>query len=81
MKTTYRDQNGNLVFVSPGISDGTVWMTVRQKPGKTGTRRLTTKALPLRDTEMEAQADLDAYAKTKGFPEVPSTDSRARHNQ
>ncbi len=60
--TVYKDFQGNKVFVSPGISSGNVWMTVKQKPGKTGTKRVVTKNLPLRDTREAAQADLDRWA-------------------
>lgn len=67
MKRLYKDDKENLVFVSCGISDGNVWMTVKQKSGKVGTKRLVSNALPLRNTEAEAQADLDNYAISKGW--------------
>lgn len=70
MKTVYQDGLGNLVYVSPGISDGKVWMTVRQAPGKSGTKRVKSPMLPLRENEAKAQADLDAYAKAKGWKKV-----------
>lgn len=70
MKTVYQDGLGNLVYVSPGISDGKVWMTVRQAPGKSGTKRVKSPMLPLRETEEKAQADLDKYAKLKRFSRV-----------
>ena len=63
----YRDDSGCLVFVSSGISGGTVWMTVRQKKPHAGTHRIVSPRLPLRDTPEEAQQDLDAYAQTKGW--------------
>lgn len=69
-KTYYRDMLGNLVYVSPGISDGNVWMTVRQPPGKPVTKRIKSPVLPLRKTQELAQKDLDAYAKQKGFSRV-----------
>lgn len=64
---TYIDENGRLIFVSPGISSGNVWITVYQKNPRGGTHRLKSKALPQRKTQAEAQADLDAYAKAKGW--------------
>jgi hypothetical protein len=55
-----------LVYVSSGISGGEWWLTVyRALTG--GTHRIKSKTLPLRDTRQEAQADLDAYAATKGW--------------
>lgn len=70
MKKVYKDENGCLVFVSSGISKGASWMTVRQNGQGSGTHRIKSKALPLRETEEEAQADLDRYAKKKGWEEV-----------
>ena len=63
----YRDDSGSLVFVSSGISGGTVWMTVRQKKPHAGTHRIASPRLPLRAAPEEAQRDLDAYAQAKGW--------------
>lgn len=66
----YYDKNGALVFVSCGISDGTVWITVRQKTIRAGTHRIKSPSLPKRSTKAEAQADLDAYALKHGWSEA-----------
>jgi len=67
----YRDENGFRVFVSCGIAtDGKTWLTVRQKKAWKGTHRIKSPALPIRKTLAEAQKDLDAYAKTKGWEPV-----------
>lgn len=67
----YRDENRAKVFVSSGIAtDGKTWLTVRQKPGKHGTHRIKSPALPIRDSLAKAQADLDAYAKKKKWEAV-----------
>jgi hypothetical protein len=69
---TYIDKLGAEVFVSPGIaSDGKTWMTVRQERNKFGTHRIVSKALPIRQSEAKAQADLDAYASKKGWRRIP----------
>ena len=65
MSKQYYDENGALIFASCGISDGSKWMTVRQKTTRSGTHRIKTKRLPIRATRDEAQADLDAYAREK----------------
>ena len=65
MYQSYYDDNGALVFTACGISNGTDWMTVRQKTPKAGTHRIKTPRLPIRSTRDEAQVDLDAYAKSK----------------
>lgn len=62
MPKQYYDENGALVFVSCGISDGSKWMSVRQKTMRSGTHRVKSPALPIRATQTEAQFDLDAYA-------------------
>jgi len=64
---TYIDDKGRLLFVSPGISGGETWMTCYTKPGGKGSHRLKSPSLPLRNTREEAQADLDIYARGKGY--------------
>lgn len=61
----YKDFEGNLIFVSPGISGGSVFMTVKQKPGKKGTKRVKSKYLPLRESKDLAQLDLDRWAEER----------------
>ncbi len=70
MSKKYYDENGALVFVSCGISSGSVWMTVRQKTIRSGTHRIKSKALPTRATPADAQTDLDAYALKRGWDEA-----------
>lgn len=70
MSKEYYDDNGALVFVSSGISKGDKWMTVRQKKPTSGTHRIKSPKLPVRDTREEAQLDLDAYALSKKWDEA-----------
>ena len=60
----YADANGALVFVSRGPDS---WITVRQKKPGGEVQRVNPGALSLRRTFDEAQADLNAYAKKKGW--------------
>jgi hypothetical protein len=64
----YIDKLGAEIFVSPGIAtNGKTWMTVRRERNEFSIHRIVSKALPVRQTEAEAQADLDAYASKKGW--------------
>lgn len=65
--TEYLDENKAFIFVSCGISGGEVWMTVRQKSTTSGTHRIKSPRLPIQHTKDDAQKDLDAYAKLKGW--------------
>lgn len=68
----YSDSKGRLIFVSSGLG-GDQYMTMYKNPDKwtsAGMHRLKSKELPLRDTKEEAQADLDALAKKKGWKEA-----------
>lgn len=57
--TEYVDDKGSVVMVSQGI--GEAWMTCRVK--KSGSlQRVKSKFLPERESEEEAQRDLDTYA-------------------
>lgn len=62
----YRDKQGRILFVTDGISRGNVWFTGYRRPNG-ATKKLTTAALPVRDTREEAQRDLDKYARAKGL--------------
>lgn len=66
----YYDGNGALVFVSSDISDGDKWMSMRQKTIRSGTHRVKSKQLPIRESKDAAQRDLDAYAKQKRWEEA-----------
>lgn len=66
----YRDFQGRILFVSPGLSDGAVYMTVYRKPGGKGVHRVKSKFLPLRGTRELAQQDLDRYAREREMEEV-----------
>lgn len=65
----YRDFQNRVLFVSPGLTNGTTWMTCYQRPSG-GLRRVKSKFLPLRQTREQAQADLDRWAKERGLEEV-----------
>lgn len=71
MYTVYEDDRGNLYRVSPGLTSGTSWMTVRVRIHGSGSQhRVVSKNLPIRDKQDEAQADLDIYAREKRFRRV-----------
>ncbi len=67
----YLDAQGRRVIVSAGISSTSgqkpYWAAYRRKPSGS-LQRITTKFLPLRGAPDKAQADLDAYARRKGWP-------------
>lgn len=60
---------GKVLFVSPGLTNGTTWMTCYQKDNG-ALRRVKSKFLPLRDCREKAQADLDRWARERGLEEV-----------
>lgn len=63
----YSDFQGRVLYVSPGLTNGSTWMTVYAKPNGS-LKRVKSKWLPLRETREEAQADLDRYAEERGLP-------------
>ena len=70
--STYRDNQGRLLFVSAGISDGTIWGTYFRKP--TGSlKRVCSPSLPLWLCRDDAEKDLLFYALERGFKEVLKT--------
>jgi hypothetical protein len=72
----FYDDAGAKAFVSKGIaSNDHTWFTVRQIGGK-GEHRIKTKFLPVRKTAAEAEADLRAYAKKKGWREEAAPPGR-----
>jgi hypothetical protein len=64
----YLTDKGEIASVTSGISNGRVWMSVtqKQKPGS-GTHRIVSKNLPLRESKMDAEIDLARYAAIKGW--------------
>lgn len=64
-ETVYRDNKGSLVYVA---KHGDFWITVIET--ESGVKRFTTKNLPARDTEWEAQADLHKFAKKRKWAMV-----------
>ncbi len=91
-ETVYHDSNGTTYFVGQGIGgpDGP-WMTFRQGDPNKGMHLVKSVNLPGQPTREAAQADLDAYAKKRGFrvlerPEIrvkaaePERDYSARNN-
>lgn len=66
----YFDDHDRLVLISVGISGNgspARWASYRRKTPTRSLQRIKSKFLPLRSTPEEAQADLDAYAKRKGW--------------
>jgi hypothetical protein len=64
----YIDAQGRECLVSTGISgqfsDSPItFAAYRRKPGKQSHHRIVSKYLPIRSSQTDAQADLDAYAK------------------
>lgn len=59
------------VFVSDGISKGDHYCSFWRRLDATGgTHRMKSPNLPERDTFVEAQEDLDEYAKSRNWPEI-----------
>jgi len=58
------------LFVSDGISRGEWFMTFYQKPKTGSLKRLVTSWLPQRKTFIEAQIDLDMFARVRKLDEV-----------
>jgi len=65
----YIDKDGYTYAVSDGISNGEWWMTVKYILTHATMHRVKSPYLPLRKTEAEAQADLDAWAARKHLQE------------
>lgn len=65
----YCDFLGRILFVSPGLTNGSTWMTcyVRENGSL---KRVKSKFLPLRDSREAAQRDLDRWATERGMVEV-----------
>ncbi|MBE3131536.1 MAG: hypothetical protein IMZ54_12590 [Acidobacteria bacterium] len=72
MPARYGDKNGHELFVSDGLCDGRLFGTFYRKPSGS-LRRYTSPALPMQPTAELAQADLDAYARKRGWRLVPVT--------
>ena len=64
----YCDEKGTRAFILCNIGrDSKAWTCVMQKKAWKKMRRIKSPDLPRRDTADEAQNDLDAYAKQKGW--------------
>jgi hypothetical protein len=70
---TYIDRFGAEFFVQPGFgSDGkSAWVIARLERDRSKTRRTVQWDFPARQSEAEAQADLDAYASKKDWWKQP----------
>ena len=66
----YIDDKGRQLFVDAGLGRRT-FMTFWTGNG-VGRHRIRSKFLPIRGTQSEAQADLDAYALKHGWKSVGS---------
>lgn len=62
----YTDDTGREYFVAHGCTFNG-WATFCRTPGVLGRKLVRCRALPVRATCEEAQADLDAYAVKKGW--------------
>ena len=74
----YSDFQGRTLYVSPALTNGTTWMTVYSK-GNGSLKRVKSKWLPLRETRVLAQGDLDRYAAERSLPVVRGM-VEARHS-
>lgn len=66
----YQDEEGHEIFVSDALSDGKYYGTFKRKPGRPGTHRIVSKVLPLRQSAVKAQRDLDVYALLRGWERI-----------
>ena len=64
----YRLPDGRIIFAGPGLGQDVFMSFTRKESG--GLQRYVSKALPIRKTQVEAQQDLDKYAKTKKLEPV-----------
>jgi len=76
--TKYMDNDGAIVEVAHGLGD--VWIVGRPNPRTYGHHRVTTKAMPPRQSAAECQVDLDAYAASRGWTPVPVCADRHAHD-
>lgn len=65
--SVYKDKQGREIFISQGI--GEVWASYFRKQSG-ALKRIKSKYLPLRNTDDEAQKDLDAYAKKHNLTKI-----------
>jgi len=63
----YRDKQGRLLFVSSGIGQNHFGTFYRKSPKLPSIKRFKSPALPMRDTQEEAERDLDRYARLHGL--------------
>ncbi len=66
---SYRDDQGRIITVADGISQGAFWGAYYVKPNG-AFKRIRSKLLPIRRTVDEAQADLDFYAQRMKYQEA-----------
>lgn len=64
--TVYVDSSDVQYFVDTGLGDDK-WFILTRAPGSSGTHRVCSPNLPVRNTKAEAQRDLDAYAAKHGL--------------
>ncbi len=65
----YTDRRGRRLFVHDGISNHSTFGTFYRKPSGS-LKRLVSKNLPMRDTAVEAQADLNRFARSNGYAAI-----------
>jgi hypothetical protein len=78
----YYEARSNRTFtVGQGIGDApdSPWFSLYSTAGKSGTHRLKSSSLPYRDTEIEAQADLNSYAYKKAWSAQYSSEEIAQN--
>lgn len=71
MSKAYQLPDQRVLFAGPGIG-GESYMAFWRKTGKPGSHRLVSKALPIRKSIEEAEADLAAFAAKHRLTEVAS---------
>jgi len=72
--TNYKTKDGKILVVKHGIGSGESYMTMYPKPNGIAWKRFVRPELPVRNTRADAQADLDAYARTHLFEPIEVED-------
>ena len=68
----YKQEDGTILFVSDGISNGDLWGTFYRKANGS-LKRVTSASLPMVSSRDQAQTDLDKWATRKKLPKVEPT--------
>jgi hypothetical protein len=70
----YLDKQRRTPFISDGISSGRQYGSFYRKPSG-ALKRVVSRLLPMRDTRVEAEADLAQYARRNGLKPADSKET------